>query len=467
MNNTHASPLQYMRFLLVASLAVILSGCDSIPFIDTTPDYKSTGRGKPLEVPPDLTSVSSNDTYSVPGGSTTYSAFSQIQEGQEAVKEKILPEAANVKLERAGSQRWLVVQADPEKVWPVVREFWAELGFAVRIENPQTGVMETEWVDPSSITKDEKGNYLDKFQGWLDKLNTLKNRQKFRTRLDRGLETGTTEIYLSHRSASDLPADDGKVRVRTIVGEIDNGYAFKPSTPTMSEQARADAEDIDAELLRRMMVRLGVEEKRSKTIMNASKSEIRATLSAAKDGSISLVVNDPFDRAWRRVGLALDRVGFVVEDKDRTQGVYFVRYSDIEADDGQKKKKGFIDSLKFWEDDDKDKEPEKTAGKEGSKDETHAAAKDPKKVVTPTSGDDEKDQASPISAKKSDKSLMDRLKFWEIAEKDNSSNARQYLVRVEEKTAGKSEVSIINFDGVNVQNGTSKRILNMLHEQLK
>lgn len=463
MNYKKAPPLCNIRFLLIAGLAILLNACDSIPFIDTTPDYKSTGRGKPLEVPPDLTSVSSNDTYSVPGGSTTYSAFSQNQEGQEAIKEKILPEAANVKLERAGSQRWLVVQADPEKVWPVVREFWAELGFAVRIENPQTGVMETEWVDPSSITKDEKGNYLDKFQGWLDKLNTLKNRQKFRTRLDRGQETGTTEIYLSHRSASDLPADDGKVRVRTSVGEIENGYAFKPSTPTMSEQARADAEDIDAELLRRMMVRLGVEEKRSKTIMNASKSEIRATLNLAKDGKLSLMVNDPFDRAWRRVGLALDRVGFVVEDKDRTQGVYFVRYSDIEADDGQKKKKGFMDSLKFWEDDDKDKEPEKAVGK----DEASAATKDQKKVVTPTSGDDEKDQASPSSPKKNDKSLMDRLKFWEIAEKDKSISARQYLVRVEEKSSGKSEVSIINFDGVNVQNGTSKRILNMLHEQLK
>ena len=140
------------------------------------------GRGKPLEVPPDLTSASASDTYNVPG-STTYSQYSEGQPQQEEQAEKILPTSDSVKMERAGSQRWLVVQAPPEKVWPVVREFWNELGFAVRTENPQTGVMETEWVDPSDLTNDKEGNYLDKFQGWLDKLNALSSRQKFRTRI--------------------------------------------------------------------------------------------------------------------------------------------------------------------------------------------------------------------------------------------------------------------------------------------
>jgi len=214
---------QKARFCLVSLLTLLaLAGCDSIPFIDTTSDYKGAGRGKPLEVPPDLTSASASDTYNVPG-SATYSQYSEGQGQQEEQTEKILPTSDSVKMERAGSQRWLVVQAPPEKVWPVVREFWNELGFAVRIENPQTGVMETEWVDPSSLTKDDKGNYLDKFQGWLDKLNTLSSRQKFRTRIDRGSEEETTEIYMSHRSVSEVP-DDGKQRVRTLYGEVETGY---------------------------------------------------------------------------------------------------------------------------------------------------------------------------------------------------------------------------------------------------
>ena len=107
------------RLILPLLVALSLSACDSIPFIDNTSEYKGAGRGKPLEVPPDLTSASTSDTYTVPGGGTTYSAYSQGQTGPQPEEEKLLSSPDNVKLERAGSQRWLVVQAAPEKVWPI------------------------------------------------------------------------------------------------------------------------------------------------------------------------------------------------------------------------------------------------------------------------------------------------------------------------------------------------------------
>jgi outer membrane protein assembly factor BamC len=423
-----------IKFKTITVLCLLtLSGCDSIPFIDTTPDYKGAGRSRPLEVPPDLTSVSSNDTYSVPGGATTYSTYSQGQAGSVLEQEQILPNPDNVHLERAGSQRWLVVEAPPEKIWPVIREFWTELGFAVRVENPQTGVMETEWVDPSSLTQDEKGNYLDKFQGWLDKLNNLKSRQKFRTRIDRGTEEGTTEIYMSHRSISDVP-DDGKVKVRTRLGEVDNGYALKKSSPrTKDEEARADAEDIDAELLRRLMVRLGVEDSKSRSVLAAVNSEMRAKLSKDPDGTLNLAVNDQFDRAWRRVGLALDRIGFVVEDKDRSNGLFYVRYSDVGIDDAPQKKKGLLDSLKFWSDDDpKEAQPE------------------PKK----------------ITKNASDKGLVDKLKFWK-ADEAGVNPEKQYPVKVEGNDKGSSQITVTDKDGKRDRSSTANRIISLLYEQLK
>jgi outer membrane protein assembly factor BamC len=415
--------------ILASLISLTMTGCESIPFLDTTPDYKSAGRSRPLEVPPDLTSISANDTYNVPG-STTYSSYSQQGETP-AEKEKILPTPENVKLERAGSQRWLVVQAPPEKVWPVIREFWSELGFAVRVENTDTGVMETEWVDPSSLTKDDKGNYLDKFQGWLDKLNTLQNRQKFRTRIDRGTSEGETEIYMSHRSVTDTP-DDGKIKVRTTLGEIDQGYAPKNNKRTKDDEARADAEDLDAELLRRLMVRLGIEEKSSKSIMAAGNTAARAKLSQAGDGTLNLSVNDEFDRAWRRVGLALDRVGFVVEDKNRANGVYFVRYTDIDVDIAPKKKKGVMDSLKFWGDDKPEKKPE---------------------VV-----DD---------SNKSETSLSDKLQFWKAPEKSVTDPSKQYRVKVEESGEQGSKISIVDKEGNLNKSSTANRIINLLYEQLK
>lgn len=334
--------------LLPLLAALTLTGCESIPFIDTTPDYKGAVRGKPLEVPPDLTAVASSDVYHVTGSGTTYSQF--MEQGQPQQQEAILPSPDSVRMERAGSQRWLVVQAPPEKIWPVVRDFWQELGFNIRIENPQTGIIETEWVDPAQLMKTADQGYLDKFQGWLDRLSNLQKRQKFRTRLERGTEPGVTEIYLSHQSVSNVP-DDGKVRVRTIAGEIETGYRQSDfDKRKLSPEARALAEDIDAELLRRLMVRLGIEESKSRTIMAAGTAEKRAELTKHHDNSYSLIVNDQFDRAWRRVGLALDRIGFVVEDRDRSKGVFYVKYTDLEiAADGQEQK-GWLARLKFWGD---------------------------------------------------------------------------------------------------------------------
>jgi outer membrane protein assembly factor BamC len=419
---------KFSTMVFAGLLSLMLSGCDSIPFIDTSPDYKAAGRSRPLEVPPDLTSISSSDTYTVPGA-TTYSDYAQGQAEQTEQREQILPNPENVRMERAGSQRWLVVEAPPEKIWPAIREFWAELGFAVRVENPQTGVMETEWVDPSTITKDDKGNYLDKFQGWLDRLNTLQNRQKFRTRIDRGTESGTTEIYLSHRSVADVH-DDGKERVRTSVGTVETGYRLEGKR-NQEDEVRANAEDIDAELLRRLMVHLGVEEQQSRAVVTAVNNEIRAVPKKAADGSVHLAVNDNFDRAWRRVGLALDRVGFVVEDRDRSSGLFYVRYSDIDADGAAKPKKGIIDSLKFWDDE-----------------------------------EEEKEKDSEQTAKKDDKGVADALKFWDSG-KDDLDPARLYLVKVENAEDTGSKVSITNKDGSPNRSNTAGRILNLLYEQLK
>ena len=418
-----------VRPLVLAVLAATtLSACDSIPFIDNTSEYKGAARGKPLEVPPDLTSVNTSDTYTVPGSGTTYSSYSQGQTGPEAEEQKLLSSPDSVRLERAGAQRWLVVQAPPERVWPIVREFWTDLGFAVRVENPQTGVMETEWVDPASLTMDDKGNYLDKFQGWLDKLNALNTRQKFRTRIDRGEEDSTTEIYMSHRSVSDVP-DDGKSQIVTTAGKIDASQTIYKESFAKDTKNRANAEDLDAELLRRLMVKLGISEQQSRNVVANPVQEKRASLEKDPSGNVILALNDQFDRAWRRVGLALDRIGFLVEDKDRSRGVFYVKYSDVTIDDAPEAKKGLLDSLKFWGDDEKDK---KTA------------------------------QPAP---KQEEKGMVDKLKFWGD-DKDKANAEKQYRIKVEHGEKG-SLVYVTDKNGQPDRSPAANRILNMLYDQLK
>jgi outer membrane protein assembly factor BamC len=287
--------------------------------------------------------------------------------------------------------------------------------------------METEWVDPSDLAKTQDQGYLDKFQGWLDKLNALSSRQKFRTRLDRGLEDDTTEIYLSHRSVSDVP-DDGKVRVRTIAGEIETGYKKEDFDKRKGKDAQAISEDIDAELLRRLMVRLGVEEQKSHTIVASVTNEKRASLDKDRNGVITLTVNDQFDRAWRRVGLALDRIGFLVEDKDRTRGLFYVRYNDVEPEATPEESKGLLDKLKFW-------------------------------------GDDEENKNKAPEPKAEEKGLTDKLKFWNN-DKDKAEQQKQYLVKVESGEAG-SLVYVTDKNGLRDQSPTANRILSVLYEQLK
>lgn len=405
--------------LLIASLA----GCDSIPFIDNTPDYKGAGRSRPLEVPPDLTANATSDAYSIPG-STSYSSYSQAQEGQDAGVEKVLTSPEGVRLERAGAQRWLVVNAPAEKVWPVIREFWIDQGFAVRSENAQLGVMETEWIDSDAIKKDDSGNFGKKFDKWLDKLSGFADKKKFKTRLDRGNEPNTTEIYMTHRSVSGAP-DDGKNRVQTQLGEIDTGYRAGPKT-AVAEDARDD--ELDAELLRRLMVKLGIEEQRSKSIMAEAVVLKRAEVVKEADGSATLMLNDPFDRAWRRVGLALDRVGFVIDDKDRTNGVFFVRYADVDIDDAPQKKKGLLESLKFWGNDDK---------KDGE------------------------------AAPKEEKSMVEKLKFWGTDDKQKGNPEKQYRIKVANGDKDNATVTVVDKDGARVHTTTANRIVALMYEQLK
>ena len=413
------------QFSLGLAFIGSLASC-AIPFINNESDYKGAGRARPLEVPPDLTASPVSDAYNIPG-STSYSSYAQAQEGQEVGVEKVLATPEGVRLERAGAQRWLVVNAPVDKVWPVIREFWLEQGFAVRVENAQTGVMETEWVDSDKIKKDDSLGALDKFDKWLDKLSGFADKKKFRTRLDRGADENTSEIYMTHRSVAGAP-DDGKNRIQTQLGEIENGY--RADAKSAPEASALDAE-LDAELLRRLMVKLGVEEKKSQSIIAETQTIKRAEVLKVADGSAKLLLTDTFDRAWRRVGLSLDIIGFVIEDKDRANGLYFVRYADANIDDTPKKQKGLFETLKFW-------------------------------------GDDEPaDKPADAAVKKEDKSIVESLKFWGKEDKQKADATKQYRILVRDDESGKTEVTVVDKDNVTVKTTTANRILALMYEQLK
>lgn len=328
--------LAQFRLPALAAVAVALAACSGNIIPESKKiEYKSAGKLPSLEVPPDLTQPTRDERYAVPDitprGSATYSEYAgERRPGETSTSPSVLPSVDKMRIERAGSQRWLVAAGTPEKLWPSIKEFWQETGFIVDIELPEAGVMETDWAEnraklPQDIIRATVGKVFDS-------LYSTPERDKFRTRLEPGAEPGTTEIYISHRGMYEVYVNEGKTETK---------WQPRPAEP-----------ELEAEMLRRLMVRLGAEEARAEAEIAAPQTEERARIVSAADGGAELVMEEAFDRAWRRVGLALDRIGFTVEDRDRAEGLYFVRYVDPDVDN-RSPEKGFLSRLAFWRSDEK------------------------------------------------------------------------------------------------------------------
>lgn len=318
----------------LCALALAVAGCANIGLESKKIDYKSASKTNvpTLEIPPDLTSPTRDNRFAVPDtggkGSATYSQYSGERTlAKEQQQGDVLPKVDKTRIERSGSQRWLVVAEAPDKLWDKVKEFWQETGFLIKLELPEAGVMETDWAENrAKIGDDFIRNMLGKV---LDSLYSTAERDKFRTRMEPGSEPGTTDIFISHRGMYEIYVSEGKDQTKW--------------------QPRDADPELEAEMLRRLMVHFGTDQKRAEVEMAAAKAKPleRAKLKRGNDGAGTLEVEERFDRAWRRVGLALDRVGFTVEDRDRSKGLFFVRYVDPESD-SQNKKDGMLSKLAFW-----------------------------------------------------------------------------------------------------------------------
>jgi outer membrane protein assembly factor BamC len=321
-------PRQVSRAAMSAVVAVaFLAGCESMTFsMGKKIDYKSAGSAPSLEVPPDLTTPTYDDRYQV---STASGVAAARAAGRPT---ELLPVNSDARLARSGSERWLVVKTTQEAAWATLRDFWTKNGFVIAVEQPALGIMETDWAENrADVPKDFLQRFTSKYISFG---NDTYKRDKFRSRIERGTEPGTVEIFISHRGAAQLPT-----KFSQGAGE-DWQWTVVPPNP-----------ELEAEFLERLMLAFGTSAPQAAeavtTMVNAPD---RARIEKGGNGLSQLVVEDAFDRAWRRVGLALDRTGFTVVDRDRSKGLYFVRYSD--PDLSRKKEEGWladtITKLQFW-----------------------------------------------------------------------------------------------------------------------
>ncbi|MES9844787.1 MAG: outer membrane protein assembly factor BamC [Candidatus Sedimenticola sp. PURPLELP] len=328
--------------LFIACLVTAgLAGCGALPKVEEVlPDKKveykkSRQAGKNLEIPPDLTKSSINDELVIPdaprGDSSTLSGFMQTEriQSRSTRQATVLPKIENIEVKRDGDQRWLVINASPDDVWFKTIGFWQDNGILLAEQDPTVGIMLTDWLENSA---DIKNDFItDTIRSVFDGLYSASSRDQFRVRIEPVEGTGTTELYLTHRGMQEtIIQSQGDVE-RTVWNprETDHG--------------------LEAEMLRRLMVHMGVaDQQASRSLARKGSLKPRSQLNRSSS-AVALQIDEGFSRAWRLTGVALDRVGFAVEDRDRTKGVYYVRYNDPLKD---VEEPGLLDKLAFWRDSD-------------------------------------------------------------------------------------------------------------------
>ncbi|WP_419187247.1 outer membrane protein assembly factor BamC [Caldimonas tepidiphila] len=321
MSLTALSRARGPRLALLSLAVAAVAGCSSVgsALQGDRVDYRSAGaKSVSLEVPPDLTQLAKEQRYQTdPGtGAVSASAYQAAPvgiPGASPTQQVAVQALGNARIERAGSQRWLVTALPPEQLWPQVRAFWLDNGFALSTEQPETGVMETDWAENRAKVSD--GAIRNALSRVLGSLYSTGERDRFRTRIERA-PGGGSEVYISHRGLEEVYTNAQRDTTRW--------------------QPRAADPQLEAEMLSRLLVKLGAKPEQAQSVVaNAPQPPQRARV-VNTGGQPAVQLDEGFDRAWRRVGLALDRSGFTVEDRNRAQGLYFVRYVAPDAADGEK-----------------------------------------------------------------------------------------------------------------------------------
>ncbi len=331
------------RMAALLAVAGIVAGCDTSS--PTQINYKSDGRAKEasLAVPPNFLDEASDQRSLAPqSGQATYSGLQQVQQAAPALP-PVVPPVQGMHIQRDGAERWLVVDGKtPDQVWPQIRRFWQEQGFLLVVDSRDKGVMETDWNETHPQISD--GLIRDTLAKATGNSYVTAERNKYRTRLE-SAPNGGTYVFISQKG------------MREVLTGVNND--------TSQWQARPNDSALENEYLRRLMSSLAMADSGSATAATpigagpaapasgaavagaqpAKGGDTKTAAIAAQNAtaagrgpvsnervseadSTQLTLPDAYDCAWLRVGIALDRANFTVDDRDRNKGIYYVRYVD-------------------------------------------------------------------------------------------------------------------------------------------
>ena len=330
---------KFVRTGLAVALPMALAACSAIDFGQDRIQYETSDSRAPLEIPPDLSSVPGSDRYTVPSRPQTVWASQQAQADASAsngtpANMVLLPQGEVAKIVREGNDRWIHVNMTPEMVWPIMQDFWTTVGLSLSRQDATTGVMETNWAEnraklPQDIIRATLGRVVDL-------VYSTGERDQYRARVERTADGGC-DIFVTHRAMVEVVKSMGGDNETTV-------WQPCPSDPEM-----------EAEMLTRLAHRINQEFNPNSTKPSAAEhqAEVEKLATYQPENSISqleqnaegvatsIFIKEDFERAWRRLALAVDRMGFTVEDRDRSRGFFLVRYLDQEYEDQKRSEQGF------------------------------------------------------------------------------------------------------------------------------
>ncbi len=309
-----------LRVVLVVGFMASLIACSSSPEWKGVyaQKNKEIDRSK-LEVPPDLSQPNVSDSLALPNiaaSGKTYSAYSNTTT---YTGDKITPASPKgVKLIRDGAHQWLEINATAEKLWPQLREFFEQVGFELKREDKQLGVIETNWLENRASLPT---NWLSKL---INRISSTGLRDKYRARLEKTANPNVTRVFITHQGLKEHAAED--------INEIKIWWTVRPSDP-----------ELEAEMYQRFLIFRDISKANAKKLVAKIQSKERTRI-IDKEETRVLQVGEGFARTWRRVGIALDRIGLLVEDRNRSGGLYYLRITD-DFRDKVKEEKGWLAGL--------------------------------------------------------------------------------------------------------------------------
>ncbi len=313
--------MSYKRFILYGIGLLLLYGCSVLPKLDDVlPDarteYKKSENLPDLEIPPDLTADTINESMAIPGeqDATTLSKFEQ----QRSMR-NFSGSSTSMATQDYPNEQWLAVQGTATEIWPKLSEFWSVKGYSLDLDDAELGVLETNWLE-----HDEGGRRV---------------RDKFKIFSEPGGDPGITVLFLSNEREEKIIREDGSAEwliedntvemEKTIVGELNLHFYGKTFTASPATGGTASG---------------------SMTTSSPASSQMKpprkkAEMLSAGEGKTYLAVPEEYTRAWRQTEKALQHAGILIEGSDQEKGLYYILYFE---DEKSEEKKGMLSKLKFW-----------------------------------------------------------------------------------------------------------------------